>query len=101
MFYGHDRPLGILLAAASSSLLLTAASRSLHSCNFPIGLAARKGLRRATFLCPKRVPKTKKKVASKNPKPKGKLLLHSRSLMREVDVMFYGHDVPLKILVRS
>ena len=37
---------------------------------------ARKGLRRATFLCPKRVPKTKKKVASKNPKPKGKLLSH-------------------------
>ena len=47
-----------------------------HCCNFPIGLAARKGLRRATFLCPKRVPKTKKKVASKNPKPKGKLLSH-------------------------
>ena len=43
--------------------------------NFPVGLAARKGLRRATFLRPKRVPKTKKKVASKNPKPKGKLLV--------------------------
>ena len=44
--------------------------------NFPVGLAARKGLRRATFLRPKRVPKTKKKVASKNPKPKGKLLIY-------------------------
>ena len=50
-------------------------SRKTHwmpvACNFPIGLA---GLRRATFLCPKRAPKIGQKVASKNPKPKGKLL---------------------------
>ena len=51
-----------------------------HGGNFPVGLAARKGLRRATSLRPKRVPKTKKKVASKNPKRKGKLLQHGPNM---------------------
>ena len=49
----------------SISLLLT-----VYVGNFPVGLVARKKSRRATFLRPKRVPKTKKKSPVKIPKQK-------------------------------
>ena len=41
---------------------------------FVIWFGCAKGVKKGDFLCPKRVPKTGQKVASKNPKPKGKLL---------------------------
>ena len=56
----------------SAALLSSCFFRKVISvfCNF--GCA--KGVKKGDFLCPKRVPKTGQKVASKNPKPKGKLL---------------------------
>ena len=45
----------------------------LHCCSFSHWIDTSKGVKKGDFLRPKMVPKTKKKGAPQNPKPKGKL----------------------------